>query len=99
MKANEARVEAYRLTNADAIAAADARRAEEVRREAAAELSRDDPGMGQGVVSGTAAAFEGGRNAEPHQGMEYTANLPTGLLDHECVGSLLAPGSSRVPRG
>ncbi|KFM23826.1 CDK-activating kinase assembly factor MAT1 [Auxenochlorella protothecoides] len=83
VKANEARVEAYRLANADAIAAADARRAEEVRREAALELSRGDPGTGQGAVSGTAAAFEGGRDAEPHQGMDYTATLPAGLLNHE----------------
>lgn len=84
-------MEAYRLANADAIAAADARRAEEVRREAALELSRGDPGTGQGAVSGTAAAFEGGRDAEPHQGMDYTATLPAGLLNHECVG-----GSSTV---
>lgn len=30
-------------------------------------------------ISGTAAAFHGGQDAEPHQGMEYTASLPTGV--------------------
>lgn len=52
--------------------------AEELRRRAAAETQAGVPGREREDVSGTAAAFHGGQDAEPHQGMEYTATLPTG---------------------
>lgn len=80
VKENEARVEAYRAVNADSIAANEAARAEEVRAAAARELAARDPGPEAAAVSGTAAAFQGGRDAEPHQGTEYTAAMPSGFL-------------------
>ena len=38
-------------------------------------------------VSGTAAAFHSGQDAEPHQGMEYTARLPPGAA--MCVNHVI----------
>ena len=54
--------------------AASALQAEELRRRADQEAAVDRAG-----VSGTAAAFDGGADPEPHQTMEYTANVPTGM--------------------
>lgn len=71
-KAAEDRVAAYRRANADSIVRNEALRAEELRRRVAAA----EEGAGQAGLSGTAAAFAEGRDAEPHQGMEYTAALP-----------------------
>ncbi|KAL4424958.1 hypothetical protein ABPG77_002843 [Micractinium sp. CCAP 211/92] len=71
-KATEEKVAAYRRTNADSIVRNEARRAEELRRRVAAA----EEGAGQAGISGTAAAFAEGKDAEPHQGMEYTAALP-----------------------
>ena len=71
MKEAEARVEAYRRTHADSIVRNEARRAEELRRRVAAA----EEGAGAAGVSGTTAAFQEGADAEPHQGMEYTAGL------------------------
>lgn len=79
-RAIEAKVEAYRIANAESIAAVEARNAEEVRRKAAEERGTASPGSLAEALSGTAAAFEGGRDAEPHQGMDYTAQLPSGML-------------------
>lgn len=76
VRAIEARVEAYRVANADSIAAVEARHAEEVRRRAA----EGEADTVTEALSGTAAAFEGGRDAEPHQGMDYTAQMPSGAL-------------------
>ena len=56
--------------------------AEKLRRDAHEKVGPDGaPGAPaeHAGVSGTAAAFHGGQDAEPHQGMEYTANLPTGV--------------------
>ena len=50
----------------------DALRAEELRRRVAAS----EEGAGIAGLSGTAAAFHEGQEAEPQQGMEYTAALP-----------------------
>ena len=72
MKDMERRVEEYRRANADSIVRNEALRAEELRRRVAAA----EEGAGQAGVSGTAAAFQEGADAEPHQGMEYTAALP-----------------------
>ena len=69
-------MEAYRVANADSIAAVEARHAEEVRRRAA----EGEADTMTEALSGTAAAFEGGRDAEPHQGMDYTAQMPSGAL-------------------
>ncbi|KAK2080811.1 hypothetical protein QBZ16_000665 [Prototheca wickerhamii] len=66
----------YRVANADSIAAVEARHAEEVRRRAA----EGEADTVTEALSGTAAAFEGGRDAEPHQGMDYTAQMPSGAL-------------------
>lgn len=72
VKEMERRVEEYRRTNADSIIRNEALRAEELRRRVAAA----EEGAGQAGLSGTAAAFHEGADAEPHQGMEYTAALP-----------------------
>lgn len=72
MKENERKVEEYRRANADSIVRNEALRAEELRRRVAA----DEEGAGAAGLSGTAAAFHEGADAEPHQGMEYTAALP-----------------------
>lgn len=72
VKEMESRVEEYRRVNADSIVRNEALRAEELRRRVAAA----EEGAGQAGVSGTAAAFQEGADAEPHQGMEYTATLP-----------------------
>ena len=71
MKEMEAKVEAYRRANADSIVRNEALRAEELRRRVAAA----EEGAGEAGVSGTAAAFHEGADAEPHQGMEYTAAM------------------------
>jgi hypothetical protein len=52
--------------------------AEELRQRAAEEISAGVAGPERADVSGTAAAFQSGQDAEPHQGMEYTADLPAG---------------------
>jgi hypothetical protein len=53
--------------------------AEEMRQRVAADVGAHAVAeVDRAGVSGTAAAFEGGRDPEPHQGMEYTASLPTG---------------------
>lgn len=68
----ERKVDEYRRLNADSIVRNEALRAEELRQRAAAA----EEGAGHAGVSGTAAAFQEGADAEPHQGMEYTAALP-----------------------
>jgi hypothetical protein len=72
VKEMEKKVDDYRRTHADSIVQNEALRAEELRRRVAAA----EEGAGEAGVSGTAAAFQEGRDAEPHQGMEYTAALP-----------------------
>lgn len=72
VKEMEAKVDNYRRLNADSIIKNEALRAEELRQRVAAA----EEGAGQAGVSGTAAAFKEGTDAEPHQGMEYTAALP-----------------------
>ena len=52
--------------------------AEVLRQRAAEEAQAGIPGPERQDISGTAAAFHGGQDAEPHQGMEYTAQLPSG---------------------
>jgi hypothetical protein len=52
--------------------------AEAVRQKAAEEVQAGIPGPERADVSGTAAAFQDGTDAEPHQGMEYTAVIPSG---------------------
>ncbi len=80
VKEMQAKVEAYRRANADNIAHNEARLAEELRRGAAADAEAGHPeGLERAGVSGTAAAFHGGKDGEPHQGMEYTAAIPSGL--------------------
>lgn len=76
----EQKVEAYRAANADSIIRNEARKAEEMRRHAAEEAAAELPALDRAGVSGTAAAFHGGQDAEPHQGMEYTANIPAGTV-------------------
>ena len=88
VKDMERRVEEYRRANADSIVRNDALRAEELRRRAAAS----EEGAGHAGVSGTAAAFHEGADAEPHQGMEYTAALPEAAAAAlgTCVAARLA---------
>lgn len=47
-----------------------------MRQRAAEEAAAGISALDRAAVSGTAAAFHGGQDAEPHQGMEYTAALP-----------------------
>lgn len=68
----EEKVSAYRRANADSIVRNEALRAEELRR----RVAEAEEGAGQAGLSGTAAAFAEGTDAEPHQGMEYTVALP-----------------------
>lgn len=68
----EKKISEYRMANADNIIKNEALRAEELRRRVAAA----EEGAGQAGVSGTAAAFHEGADAEPHHGMEYTVALP-----------------------
>lgn len=49
-----------------------------MRQKAAEEVEAGVPGPERADVSGTAAAFQDGAGAEPHQGMEYTAEIPSG---------------------
>lgn len=80
VEAQEQLIKQYKKDNADDIACNEARRAEEFRKRAASHTA---PGHAEEAehlgISGTAAAFHGGHDAEPHQGMEYTAALPTGF--------------------
>eukprot|EP00887_Chlorella_sp_A99_P001423 scaffold8.g1423.t1 len=73
VKAMEQKIEEYRKANAESIVRNEARKAEEARQRAAATSGA---GVDKAGVSGTAAAFEGGQDPEPHQGMEYTAAIP-----------------------
>jgi len=50
-----------------------------MRKHAADEAEAGIPAIDRAGVSGTAAAFQGGQDAEPHQGMEYTATMPVGI--------------------
>lgn len=52
--------------------------AEALRQKAAEDVEAGVPGPERADVSGTAAAFHDGTDAEPHQGMEYTADIPSG---------------------
>lgn len=52
--------------------------AEALRQKAAEEVEAGVPGPERADISGTAAAFQDGTDAEPHQGMEYTAEIPSG---------------------
>ncbi len=52
--------------------------AEALRQRAAEEADAGLAGPEREDVSGTAAAFHSGQDAEPHQGMEYTARMPPG---------------------
>ncbi|GAB4820622.1 hypothetical protein N2152v2_007668 [Parachlorella kessleri] len=70
----EQKIKSYRMANAENILQNEARNAEELRRRADQEAAVDRAG-----VSGTAAAFDGGADPEPHQTMEYAANVPTGM--------------------
>lgn len=88
-KAAEDRVAEYRRQNADNIIQNEALRAEELRRRVAAA----EEGAGQAGTSGTAAAFHEGLDAEPHQGMEYTAALP------EAAAAALGTGPTPMPMG
>jgi CDK-activating kinase assembly factor MAT1 len=90
----ERKIEAYRVSNAESIIRTEARKVEELRQRAAAaaaaaasvaaaaaappEADAAAPAADRAGVSGTAAAFHDGQDAEPHQGMEYTAAIPTG---------------------
>ncbi|KAI7840364.1 hypothetical protein COHA_005908 [Chlorella ohadii] len=78
----------YRLANAESIIRNGARRAEELRRKAAA----GEEGAGHAGISGTAAAFAEGADAEPHQGMEYTAAMP-----EAAAAAVLGMGTAPVP--
>ncbi|KAI7840363.1 hypothetical protein COHA_005908 [Chlorella ohadii] len=84
----ERKVEQYRLANAESIIRNEARRAEELRRKAAA----GEEGAGHAGISGTAAAFAEGADAEPHQGMEYTAAMP-----EAAAAAVLGMGTAPVP--
>lgn len=68
----ERKVDEYRRLNADSIVRNEALRAEELRQ----RVATTDEGAGHAGISGTAAAFAEGADAEPHQGMEYTTALP-----------------------
>ncbi|KAL4858062.1 CDK-activating kinase assembly factor MAT1 [Chlorella vulgaris] len=89
VKEMEAKVDNYRRLNADSIIKNEALRAEELRQRVAAA----EEGAGQAGVSGTAAAFKEGTDAEPYQGMEYTAALP------EMAAAALTAGVAPVPLG
>ena len=52
--------------------------AEALRQRAVEEANAGVSGPERADVSGTAAAFHDGQDAEPHQGMEYTANMAPG---------------------
>ncbi|PRW56035.1 CDK-activating kinase assembly factor MAT1 [Chlorella sorokiniana] len=84
----ERKVEQYRLANTESIIRNEARRAEELRRKAAA----GEEGAGHAGISGTAAAFAEGADAEPHQGMEYTAAMP-----EAAAAAVLGMGPAPVP--
>jgi CDK-activating kinase assembly factor MAT1 len=74
------KIDAYRVANTESIVRNEARRAEEMRARAAAGAEPGAPAPDRAGVSGTAAAFHGGEDAEPHHGMEYTASLPAGAV-------------------
>jgi hypothetical protein len=79
----EHKIDQYKRTHADEIARNEAKKAERLREQAAADAPTAElrAEVAEHIgVSGTAAAFHGGKDPEPHQGMEYTAAMPTGAV-------------------
>lgn len=80
----EAKIQEYRIKNAESIGRNEAKKAEEIRLRASqadsstAHQDQHRIAADKEGVSGSAAAFHGGADAEPHQGMEYTVNIPSG---------------------